>query len=211
MQKSYADLELGLVPPQPLTFEIKRTLAPLTKGFIAVTSKIASDPDKSTTIYRRFDALSARNLIFYQAELAELEDLQRQYDEEDCKAGDAASIECQRDWEAFVRCAREEGREKRKMEVAMKIREVLERYREYSSSEEIMWADEETDEALAKHQTLLNSPRPAKTTIKAMQNWFHPAHSKPQLWGASKHIYADPHDLIALCTPADHDRLSEFI
>jgi hypothetical protein len=42
-------------------------------GFIAVSNQIASDPDKRRTICRRFDALSARNLLFYQAELAELE------------------------------------------------------------------------------------------------------------------------------------------
>jgi len=192
---SFPDLELGPIPPPSLSLETERTSPPPTKGFIAVTSKITSDPDKSTTIYRRFDALSARNLLFYQAELAELEDLQKQYDEDDRKARDAASIECQREWDAFVRCAREEGREKSKMDLAMRIREVLAKYHE----------------ALTKHQTLLNTPPAAKTTIKAMQNWFCPVNSKPHLWGASERIYFDPHDLVALRVPADHDRLLKFI
>jgi hypothetical protein len=107
---------------------------PPCKGFIAVTATIASEPDKSTTIFRRFDALSARNLLFYQAELAELEELQKQYDEEDQKARDEASIECQRDWEAFVRCAKNEGREKRKMDLAIEIRTTLEKYRKHQTS-----------------------------------------------------------------------------
>jgi hypothetical protein len=98
-----------------------------------MASKIASDIDKTTTIYRRFDELPSRNLLFYQAELAELEDLQREYDKEDLNEKDQVSIECQRDWSEFDKHAAEEGlvqkREKEKMELAMKIREKLEKYR----------------------------------------------------------------------------------
>jgi hypothetical protein len=105
------------------------------RGFALVASKIATDIDKTTTIYRRFDELSAWNLLFYEAELAELEDAQRQYDEADRNVKDQASIECQRDWSEFERHAGEEEngmlqkREKEKMELAMKIREKLEKYR----------------------------------------------------------------------------------
>lgn len=126
------DLELGQVlaaPPPSLFPNTTESTRQPCKGFIAVTSKIASDADKSTTIYRRFDKLSIRNLLFYQAELAELEDLQGRYDEEDEKANDESSRECQRDWETFVHCARDEGREKKKMDLAMKIRTTLEKYR----------------------------------------------------------------------------------
>lgn len=100
------------------------------KGFATVASKVAYDPDKSTAIYRRFDALSTRNLLFYQAELAELESLQRQYDTEDAKERDELSVECMRDWSSFVRNT-EEGRERerKRMELAMKIRDKLEKYR----------------------------------------------------------------------------------
>ncbi|KFZ20557.1 hypothetical protein V502_03141 [Pseudogymnoascus sp. VKM F-4520 (FW-2644)] len=194
------DLELGQVPaPAPTA----RSALPPCKGFIAVASKIASDPDKSTTIYRRFDNLSTRNILYYQAELAELEDLQKRYDEEDQNARDESSIECQRDWEAFVLCAQDEGREKRKMDLIMKIRTTLEKYHE----------------ALSSHQRHLNATPPSKTTIKAMRDWFldDPTGTKsvedcePQLWGASEQIFTDPSDLVGLRVPSDHDRLSEFI
>ena len=78
-------------------------------------------------------------------------------------------------------------------------------------------ADEcSTDEALAVHQTLLNSKPPASTTVKAMRNWFldknsDKLESRPQLWGNSVTKYDDVHDLVALRVPADQDRLSEFI
>lgn len=51
-----------------------------------------------------------------------------------------------------------------------------------------------------------------------MDNWFfestrtkEPNGRRPQLWGGSERIYADPHDLVALRVPANQDRLSEFI
>jgi hypothetical protein len=68
-----------------------------TCGFALVASKLNSDVDKTTTIYQRFDQLSARNLLFYQAELAELEEQQKRQDTEDRDAKDQASIECQSD------------------------------------------------------------------------------------------------------------------
>jgi len=101
-------------------------------GFIAVSSKIAYDPDKSTTIYRRFDRLSARNLLFYQAELAELEYQQMRLDKMDWEARaqeDMEAIRCQMDWGTFERAAQRPGREMKKMTVAKKIRNTLEKYR----------------------------------------------------------------------------------
>jgi hypothetical protein len=106
-----------------------------TRGFALVASKITSDSDKTTTIYRRFDELSARNLLFYQAELAELEEQQRGYDDVDRNLKDATSIECQRDWNEFVKRAKDKTggevnkREKQKMKLAKKIRKKLEKYR----------------------------------------------------------------------------------
>lgn len=75
------------------------------------------------------------------------------------------------------------------------------------------------DGALAAHQVLLNSPPPAKSTVKAMERWFFndTAGNKsaneriPHLWGASRDTFKDKHDLIALRVPADQDMLSNFI
>ena len=53
------------------------------KGYPSLAAFIASDSDKSTAIYRRFDRLSARNLLYLQSELVELEAQQDALDEED--------------------------------------------------------------------------------------------------------------------------------
>jgi len=104
-----------------------------TRGFALVASKLNSDADKTTTIYQRFDELSARNLLFYQAELAELEEQQKRQDTEDRDAEDQASIECQSDWNKFSEAAESTNvanrRAKEKMELVIKIRVRLEKYR----------------------------------------------------------------------------------
>lgn len=179
-------------------------------GFPRVASKIASDPDKTTIIYRRFDRLSARNLLYLEAELAELEALQDQQDADDLlfRKYDDATDRCHRDWNMFKSCANAKNGDgnvlnqlqAEKMALALKIKEKLKEYHE----------------ALAVHQTLLNSTPPAHTTIKAMKEWFldtssYSSKPAPRLWGKSAKKYDDVHDLVALRVPADQDRLSEFI
>lgn len=106
-------------------------------GFPRVADKIASDPDKTTTIYRRFDRLSARNLLFLEAEIAELEALQNKYDDDDLVAADQVVIESHSDWRKFERYANEKDgkgeptqqRQAAKMELALKIKDKLKEYR----------------------------------------------------------------------------------
>ncbi|CAG8957585.1 hypothetical protein HYFRA_00010451 [Hymenoscyphus fraxineus] len=193
---SNPDIELGHTPAR----EPQRS-PPARKGFSAVASKIASDVDKTTTLYRRFDNISARNLLYYQAEIAELEELQNSYDELDRLEKDKISNECQRDWSQFAERAKEgRKREREHMELAIRIRDKIERYHQ----------------ALVNHQVLLNSPPPSKSTVTAMRNWFFNTGNGsgaqiPQTWGASESIYDDAHDIVALKVPPDQDRLTSFI
>lgn len=106
-------------------------------GFPRVADKIASDPDKTTTIYRRFDKLSARNLLFLESEIAELEALQNKYDADDLLAANQVVIECHSDWRKFERYANEKDQNGKltqpnqaaKMELALKIKGKLKEYR----------------------------------------------------------------------------------
>jgi hypothetical protein len=119
-----------------------RELRPI-GGFPSVADKIASDVDKTTTIYRRFDKLSARNILLLQAELAELERLQDRYDAEDRKQMDYVVIDGRSDWREFVKNAAETDRygkilhprEKEKMDLAIRIRGKLKEYRKKLSKE----------------------------------------------------------------------------
>ena len=108
-------------------------------GFGDLAKFISSDIDGDTAIFRRFDVLSKRNLLLLQAELAELENLQRQYDEEDardCLQVDlAAAINSStRDWKAFEEGGKDpnsplQDRLEKRMKLVIAIRETLKQYR----------------------------------------------------------------------------------
>lgn len=160
---------------------------------------------------------------------------------EDLTAADQITIESHSNWRKFELYAKEKDQDgnpakparAKKMVLAVKIKERLKGYRmlslphmyrfEASASTTTIAESREnankqtTDEALAVHQILLNSPPPAQTTVRAMRSWFvdldgpGKLQSRSQLWGASIRKYDDINDLVALQVPADQDRLSAFI
>lgn len=62
------------------TFDWKRPWTQYVMGYPRYAAFIANDEDRSTTIYRRFERLSARNLLYLETELAELEASQDRLD-----------------------------------------------------------------------------------------------------------------------------------
>jgi hypothetical protein len=66
-------------------------------GYPSLVAFIASDPGHSTAIYRRFDFLSARNLLHLQSELVGLEAQLRVFDQEDLRNADDDGNESMRD------------------------------------------------------------------------------------------------------------------
>jgi hypothetical protein len=102
------------------------------KGYPSLAQFIASDKDKSTAIYRRFDRLSARNLLYLQSELAELQARQDAFDEEDRNAS-TETKGIASNWEAFRGKAEEPNntREKERMDLIKEIRDKLKEYREH--------------------------------------------------------------------------------
>jgi len=85
-----------------------RTPEPI-RGLPRVASKIASDPDKTTVLFRRFDRLSARNLLYLEAEIAELEAQQVELDRQDFLAAADVSADCHKSWRKFERHAKDES------------------------------------------------------------------------------------------------------
>ncbi|KAE9380747.1 hypothetical protein N431DRAFT_477626 [Stipitochalara longipes BDJ] len=67
------------------------------EGYPRFAAFLAHDDDKSTTIFRRFERLATRNLLYLESELFELEAKQDQLDESDWK--DAQSTVNLRRWE----------------------------------------------------------------------------------------------------------------
>lgn len=171
-------------------------------GFGALADFINSDEDHSTAVYSRFGKLAARDLLFYQSELAELQSRQDEYDLEDArdvedlqKPGNIIRQHT-RDWVTFQLAASTNtnttdtstsDRWKKRMDLAMTIRKTLMEYQE----------------ALIRHSKVLSLSQPTEQTMTALSSYFHTRVTSnnadpkmttyPMLTGASSHLY--PRDM----------------
>ena len=96
-------------------------------GYPSLASFIASDEDKTTVIYRRFDRLSARNILYMQSELADLEAQQDAFDKEDV-TGSMVDVNCARNWNTFTQLSQSDDRQKARMKLVKDIRETIKTY-----------------------------------------------------------------------------------
>ncbi|KAH5099394.1 hypothetical protein HBI21_054020 [Parastagonospora nodorum] len=126
-------------------------------GYPSLAAFIASDRDRTTLIYKRFDELAARNLLHLQSELADLHAQQRAFDEEDLTA-DLETKQCARNWESFKKAAAMgDNRQKERWALMLRIRETMQEYRE----------------ALLFESTLAALSRPSKGIMCAFREVFN--------------------------------------
>ena len=100
-------------------------------GFPSLAEFIASDRDHTSLVFRRFDKLAARNLLYLQSELAVLETEQEAFDAQDSDIlNDLETKECAMNWEKFKAEAENQGneRQRKRMELTLKIRKKLKEY-----------------------------------------------------------------------------------
>ncbi|KAF2496386.1 hypothetical protein BU16DRAFT_509404 [Lophium mytilinum] len=179
--------------------ELSRRKSYYLNGYPSLAHFIASDRDKSTVVFRRFDRLSARNLLCLQSELAELEAKQDAADQADA-LGDIATKQNARNWEQVRQRAKDGGREIERVQLAIEIREKLKEYRE----------------ALMFESTLLSLAPPSQRVLQALRIKFQnitpdDPEGWPTLGGASSNIYDDGNDLVALRTAPHQDRMTTFV
>lgn len=95
-------------------------------GHAAFADFIASDDELS--LYKSFNRLGARNILYLQSELLELEAQLNEFDEQDAIEGDYDVLLSTKCWETFAARAQEHSREKERMEVIRKIRDLTKEY-----------------------------------------------------------------------------------
>jgi hypothetical protein len=169
-------------------------------GFPSLANFIASDRDRTTLIYKRFDALAARNLLNLQSELAELQAKQRKYDEQDFRA-DLDTKQCARNYAEFQQHSEVGGSEDqmKRRKLMLRIRATLKEYRE----------------AMLFESTMATMPAPSKGVLRAFQeNFYNTPGGKgkplPALGGDSSNIYDNRDDLVTLRVQNSSDRVSNF-
>ncbi|KAF4487272.1 hypothetical protein CGGC5_v005024 [Colletotrichum fructicola Nara gc5] len=167
-------------------------------GYLAAASWLARGIDNETLIFRKFDTLSAANLLYMQSEILELEKRLEhiqlntaQSDDMDLK--DAAST-----WETLVEQSRAEAPSSRQdaKERMDLIRQLRERLREYH-------------EMLLLQSQIAQLKHPENRPLAAARHFFEkPYHI---LGGKAKSFLKDSSDLVTLRNPNDMDYLSRFL
>lgn len=103
-------------------------------GFPALAAFIASDPDRSTFIYKRFNRLASRNLLIIQSELADMQSQLDAFDREDWARyqsrgpGYQAALLDLQSWEAYKTT---HGPHSDRLKLVAEIRSTLKEYRKY--------------------------------------------------------------------------------
>jgi hypothetical protein len=86
-------------------------------------------------VYRHFDGLSSRNLLYLQGELLRLQSIQDSYDAEDYETGELDAKERARDWDTFYKAALNpnDSKAQDRMRLVKDIRSTLREYSMYRS------------------------------------------------------------------------------
>ncbi|KAL9023683.1 MAG: hypothetical protein Q9196_007044, partial [Gyalolechia fulgens] len=167
-------------------------LAPRLAGYPSFAHFIARDADAA--IYRKYQSLSARSLLYLQSELHELE---RQLDELDAsdvndkESNGKESQKLARLWQYYAESDSERARKHRDLQTQISVK-----LKEYH-------------DALIRESQVLKLSAPAPRTLKVFKTWFLRDHV-PVLWGRDQYLFRDEDDLVALA-PVETDRLNIFL
>lgn len=99
-------------------------------GFAALSSLMASDEEQELLIFRKFNEISARNLLYMQCELLSIEERLKRCDRKLSSSGDMNLEEAAETWEVMVEQAKDEKTEAREMmELVKELRVKIKEYR----------------------------------------------------------------------------------
>lgn len=99
-------------------------------GFAALSSLMASDGDQELLIFRKFDEISARNLLYMQCELLSIEERLKKCDKKLSSSGDMDLEEAAETWEVMVEQAGDGRAEAQEMmELVKELRFKTKEYR----------------------------------------------------------------------------------
>ncbi|KAI8632379.1 hypothetical protein F5Y19DRAFT_462826 [Xylariaceae sp. FL1651] len=161
---------------------------------------MAQDSDNETMVFRRFDELTAHNLLYLQCELFDLEERLREMNAAVLAGYDMDQKDAAREWEVLL--LHETGRHMRpevvqaaKERMAL-IREVRAKLKEYH-------------EALLLHSQIVNLHRPNQRVLGALRTWLYQPF--PLLGGKARRFLEHKTDLVALKEAVNGDYLSSFL
>lgn len=123
---SLQDVELASGPQQGVSHEPR----PSMRGFSSLAAFMSDNAHSESFVFQRFDRLTARNLLYLQSELAELQRKMDEFDRQDDQPPyDLEARRCARSWEDFERVKDHDSKQQERWALMIKIRETLQEYR----------------------------------------------------------------------------------
>ncbi|CAG8977261.1 hypothetical protein HYALB_00009358 [Hymenoscyphus albidus] len=130
-------------------------------------------------IYRRFATLNARNLLYLQAELVNLERDLEEYTEKDCRSEDARRRLCNKNWHYLSK--KEQGLAGSQWHTMLRIKEKLKEY----------------NDCLLQQRQLTSFHEPEAGNLEFLNEWLRdPRHGKSALEGLDRQVWKDGRDLL---------------
>ncbi|KAF2112464.1 hypothetical protein BDV96DRAFT_649248 [Lophiotrema nucula] len=167
------------------------------QGYPSLSEHVANDGDHTSLIFNRFDKLAARNLLYLQSELADLQEQLEDFDREDAGVNAVETAkECARSWTRFEELSGTDDGVRKRLDLAMKIRATLKEYRK----------------ALHYEREMAELEKPSEHRLQLFQDSFMTGRDRiPVLTGPSGRLYEDSTDLMALKVPRHDDRLTAML
>lgn len=104
-------------------------MSPPSDGFAALAEWIALDPDNEPFVFRKFDRLAARNLLYLQAQIIMLEQELEKLDQEVTQTDDMSLKDAARRWEQLVKQDAEgQDHARRQVKLVVEIKHALKEY-----------------------------------------------------------------------------------
>jgi hypothetical protein len=124
------DVELAVGPQQAA---VSHESHPYMRGFPSLAAFMSDNACSESFVFLRFDRLSARNLLYLQSELAELQKQMDEFDMQDARPPyDLEARRCARSWEDFERVKGQDAKQQERWALMIKIRETLREYRTWA-------------------------------------------------------------------------------
>ncbi|KAK1851575.1 hypothetical protein CCHR01_05773 [Colletotrichum chrysophilum] len=177
-------------------------MANLKIGYAEAANWMARDVDNETLIYRRFDELATRNLLYLQSEMLSIEHQLSELDKEDAEDEDMdwQMVVC--DWEklgdlvyssqASTASNIQTSKAKTRADLIKKLRQKLEEYYK----------------ALLRQSEIAKLKRPNNRVLGAFKAWFT---GVSELSGRETEILNNDGDLVALNPAQETDFLLEYL
>jgi len=176
-------------------------LGSIRDGYPALAAYIARDPDNETFVFRKFDRLSARNLLHMQSQLTELEREIDALDEAARQSFDMEAKQSSRRWESLIRHACDDCRpeEKKRLQKFLELQEKIKQYQE----------------ALVLQTQIANMQAPSDRVLSACRDYVDGAawkeNPQPIISGRAKGYLSEAADLVALGKEVEADVLSKLL